>query len=255
MVLSSLLASSKYIIVNKDLIKILGLNEAIILGELCSEYNYWESINQLEDKEYFYSTRNNIFDNTGINSHYQRIALKNLENKQIISSKRMGIPCKNYYKINEDKIIEYPNLAKQSDVHEINNKKLNLDNTSESLCNEQAIDYIDIKNNNINNNKEHTQLQISFDDRIKYAEKVIMTKEEYKDLINTYGEQMTKQLIEQLNLYKKANKKEYDNDYSAILRWVVDRVKSINKNNNKKPSGNYEQETFPPGFFDCLYSN
>lgn len=255
MVLSSLLASSKYIIVNKDLIHVLGLNEAIILGELCSEYNYWESINQLEEQEYFYSTRNNIQKNTGINSHYQRIALKNLEDKEIISSKRMGIPCRNYYKINEEKIIEYLKLAKQSDVYDMNNKKLKVGITSETICSEQAIDNIDIKNNNINNNEEHTQLQFYIEDKIQYAEKVTMTKVEYQDLINTYGEQMTNQLIEQLNLYKKANKKEYDNDYSAILRWVVDRVKAMNKNNSKKPSGNYEQETFPPGFFDCLYSN
>ena len=40
MILASLLSSSKYIIVNKDLIKILGLNESVILGELCSEYHY-----------------------------------------------------------------------------------------------------------------------------------------------------------------------------------------------------------------------
>ena len=85
MVLSSLLASSKYIIVNKDLIQSLGLNEAIILGELCSDFAYWESINQL-DNNYFYSTRDNIYKNTGINAHFQRIAIKNLEEKSKIST-------------------------------------------------------------------------------------------------------------------------------------------------------------------------
>ncbi|MBO6233060.1 MAG: hypothetical protein J6N78_03255, partial [Clostridia bacterium] len=78
MILASLLSSSKYIIVNKDLIKILGLNEAVILGELCSEYTYWENNNQLINNEYFYSTRENIENNTGINAHYQRAAIKNL---------------------------------------------------------------------------------------------------------------------------------------------------------------------------------
>ena len=47
MILASLLASSKYIIVNKDLIQILGLNEAVILGELCSEYSYWANTQKL----------------------------------------------------------------------------------------------------------------------------------------------------------------------------------------------------------------
>lgn len=60
MILASLLSNSKYIIVNKDLLKMLGLNESVILGELCSEYSHWESIDQLEDAVYFYSTRENI---------------------------------------------------------------------------------------------------------------------------------------------------------------------------------------------------
>ena len=107
MILSNLLASSKYIIVNKDLIQTLGLNEAIILGELCSEFAYWESINQLYENDYFYSTRDNIYKNTGINSHFQRIAIKNLEEKEILYTKKCGIPCKTYYKINEYKIIQY----------------------------------------------------------------------------------------------------------------------------------------------------
>lgn len=254
MVLSSLLASSKYIIVNKDLIHTVGLNEAIILGELCSEYSYWESINQLEENEYFYSTRGNIQKNTGINSHFQRIAIKNLEDKKIISIKKMGIPCKNYYKINEDKIIEYLKKAKLSVVHEMNNKNYTKNISSQSLDVKQDINNVDIKNNNINNKEEHTHDQLPIEEKIKYAEKVTMTFEEYQDLINVYGEQMTTELINQLNLYKKANNKDYDNDYSAILRWVVDRVKEM-KSKSNKPSGNYKQETFPPGFFDCLYSN
>lgn len=129
MILSSLLSSSKYIIVNKDLIKILGLYEAIILGELCSEYSYWESTKKLEKNEYFYSTRENIEKNTGINAHFQRVAMKTLEEKEILSSKKMGIPCKKYYKINENKVIEYLNKAKIvddfPDIHEMNNKANN----------------------------------------------------------------------------------------------------------------------------------
>ena len=154
MILASLLASSKYIIVNKDLIKVLGLHESIILGELCSEYTYWERVNQLEQKEYFYSTRNNIEKNTGINAHYQRIAMKNLEEKGIVISKRMGIPCKKYYKIDEEKVIEYLKQAKvvfdSPVVHDMDDKK-----STESICSNildkaQDEDEINTNNNNIN---------------------------------------------------------------------------------------------------------
>lgn len=42
-ILVNLLSNNGYIIVNKETIKKLGLHEAIILGELCSEYSYWEN--------------------------------------------------------------------------------------------------------------------------------------------------------------------------------------------------------------------
>jgi len=95
-----------------------------------------------------------------------------------------------------------------------------------------------------------------------------MTEKEHQDLINTYGEQMTNQLIEQLSLYKQANGKRYNCDYAAILRWVTVKVHEIEKekanyknfkkrqndnNSNKKMS--FEQRDYPPDFFDSLYSN
>ncbi len=273
MILSSLLSSSKYIIVNKDLIKILGLHEAVILGELCSEYAYWESMNQLEENEYFYSTRENIEKNTGINAHYQRIAIKVLEDKGILMSKRMGIPCKKYYKINEDKVIEYLKEAKIIEdspvVHEVNDKPNTESITKDKSSEMQDVDFINLNNNNINNkiinNKEHTHEQRSDEEKIEYADKVVMTEKEYKDLLNTYGEEMTKQLIEQLSLYKKTNSKSYDSDYSAIKYWVIERVHELEKKDanykafkNKKDNDkkvNFNQREYPPDFFNSLYAN
>lgn len=157
MILASLLASSKYIIVNKDLIQILGLNEAIILGELCSEYSYWANINKLEDNEYFYSTRDNIQKNTGITPHFQRLAMKNLEEKGIIYTKKKGIPCKTYYKIDEVKVIEYLKKAQlfpeNSVVDEMDVKTLTEKTTSTQQEEQQDINDVDINNNNINNKK------------------------------------------------------------------------------------------------------
>ena len=57
--ISELLATDGYIQVNKKLIKTLGLHEAIIIGELCSEYNYWKNREELVEGS-FYSTRENI---------------------------------------------------------------------------------------------------------------------------------------------------------------------------------------------------
>lgn len=272
MILGSLLSSSNYIIVNKDLIKILGLNEAVILGELCSEYNYWESTNRLEKGDYFYSTRENIEKNTGINAHFQKLVFKNLEEKGIINSKKMGIPCKKYYKINEEILIKYLKMAKLPVGNEVTDKEKTSSSTTKTLDEVQDENDMLINNNNINNKKnnndEHTHEPSQIEEKKEYATKVEMTENEYKDLVSSYGEEMTKQLIEQLSLYKQAKGKNYENDYAAILYWVTERVRELekkdanyeefknkkNKNiNNKKTS--FDQREYPPGFFDSLYAN
>ena len=262
MILASLLASSKYIIVNKDLIQILGLNEAIILGELCSEYSYWDNINKLEENEYFYSTRENIQKNTGINAHFQRIAMKKLEEKGIINTKKKGIPCKTYYRIDEEKVIEYLKkaqlLPENSDVYEVNDKTLTEEIASTSEEKQQDVNKVNT-NNNINNNTESAKKQ--------FAEKVFMEQHEYNYLIKKFGLDLTNQLIEQLNLYKLAKRESYENDYVAILQWVTNRVKELEKeqkncNNfrNKKKSNtkNYtvcEQRNYSPEFLNSFFCN
>lgn len=273
MILASLLSSSKYIIVNKDLIKMLGLNEAVILGELCSEYTYWENTNQLDDEGYFYSTRENIDNNTGINAHFQRSAMKNLEGKGILISKKMGIPCKRYYKINENEVIkvlqEAKIIAKSPVVHEVNDKKETTETSSEATDESQDGQDINGNNNNINNkiinNEEHTHDEPEpIEEKEIYSKLVSMTKSEYLDLLKTYGEEITKQLIEQLSLYKQANGVKYDNDYAAIIRWVTTRIHEIEKedakyrefkNNKSKSKANFCQRDYPSDFFDNLYAN
>ena len=95
---AKLLSTDGFIQVNKTLIKKVGLHEAILIGELCAEYNYWEERDMLDDG-YFYSTRDNIEENTGLSEHYQRKALSHLYELGIILIEKRGLPAKNYYKI------------------------------------------------------------------------------------------------------------------------------------------------------------
>ena len=85
-ILMSILSSDGYIILNKYVMKALGLHEAILLGELCSEFIYWYKENKLQDG-YFYSTRENIEKETTLSPHQQRQAITNLIKYRI---------CKNY---------------------------------------------------------------------------------------------------------------------------------------------------------------
>lgn len=64
--------------------------------------------------------------------------------------------------------------------------------------------------------------------KIKYAEYVSMTEEEYQKLIAEYGSEAVKKMIDILNNYKGSTGKKYKSDYRAILSWVVDKVKKTN---------------------------
>ena len=152
----------------------------------------------------------------------------------------------------------------------MNDKTLTEETTSTQQEEQQDINEVDINNNNINNKKnnkeEHTHAEAT-ETKKQFAEKVFMTQEEYNDLLQQYGNDLTNQLIEQLNLYKQAKGQTYDNDYAAILRWVTTRIREMEKeqqsyNNfknkqkaNTKQFANYEQREYSPEFLNNLICN
>ena len=74
-----LIASNSFITVNKELIKLVGLEEAILIGELASEFDYWQKNNGLTEDGYFFSTVENIEEKTTLSDHKQRKALNRLK--------------------------------------------------------------------------------------------------------------------------------------------------------------------------------
>lgn len=98
-----LLANDNYIIANKQIAQMYGLEEAVLLGELASEYRYWKKRNELKDG-YFYSTIENVKEHTTLSDKKQRAAITNLKTAGIIAVKLMGIPAKRYIKINEEQL-------------------------------------------------------------------------------------------------------------------------------------------------------
>ena len=168
--LIDLLSNTGYIIVNKEIIKKIGLHEAILLGELCSEYIYWKKKDETVN-EFFYSTRENIEENTGLSAYQQRTAISNLVKKDIIVMKSEGMPLKTWYFINENKLQEllFDNIEEdtenevekpssenviQQDVKKIDNKELNNFRTSYEEILQHDVKEVNI-NNNKNNNKEN----------------------------------------------------------------------------------------------------
>lgn len=101
-----LLANDNYIIANKTIAKEFGLDEAILLGELASEYRYWEKRGELTDG-YFYSTIENVKDNTTLSDKRQRSALTALKAAGIVEVKLKGLPAKRYIKIHAEQLLPF----------------------------------------------------------------------------------------------------------------------------------------------------
>ena len=135
------LASSNYISVNKTLIKLFGLEEAVLIGELCSEYDYWERNNKLENGMFF-STIANVEENTGLSEYQQRTAIHNLENYGILEVKVSGLPAKRYFKFNENKLLNFLQSSSEK-IKELDTEKLNSNNNQTNKNKE-------IKNSNSN---------------------------------------------------------------------------------------------------------
>ena len=127
-ILMSILSNDGYIILNKYVMKALGLHEAILLGELCSEFIYWYKENKLQDG-YFYSTRENIENETTLSPHQQRQAIKTLINRGFVEIIEKDMPKKTYYKVNEEKIYKF---LSETDLEFPEVKKFN-DKTSKNL--------------------------------------------------------------------------------------------------------------------------
>lgn len=209
-VIADLLSIDGFITVNKTLIKRFGLHSAVLLGELCAEYSYWKNENKLED-DMFYSTRENIEENTGLNEHYQRKALAELKELGIITIKKKGLPAVNYYKINFNTLLSTLTSSRPRRVE------------------------LDVNDMEINNNKTiKINKSISKDIDNKEKENITQTKKrvgkknlysECISLIDAYTQDpvLRKTLIEYLDLrIKMKDKQLYANMWKGMLNKLDD---------------------------------
>ena len=116
-----LLSSTAFIILNKELARQVGLKEAILLADLISKEEYFISKGMTDG--WFFNTEANIEADTTLNPYHQRKCIKTLKTHQIIETKRMGIPAKQYFKINEQQVMQILNNLLVKDSTTINKNK------------------------------------------------------------------------------------------------------------------------------------
>ena len=116
-----LLSSTAFIVLNKELARQVGLKEAVLLADLISKEEYFISKGMTDG--WFFNTEANIEADTTLNPYHQRKCLKTLKKYEIIQTKRMGIPAKQYFKINEEQVLQILNNLLVKDCTTINKNK------------------------------------------------------------------------------------------------------------------------------------
>ncbi len=158
-ILMSILSNDGYIILNKYVMKALGLHEAILLGELCSEYIYWYKEEKLQDG-FFYSTRENIERETTLSPFQQRQALKKLTEMGLVEILEKDMPKKTYYKVDEEKVYKFllETDLNLTEVKKFNDKTSNNLTSSDEKIKHKEVEKLDINNNKKNNNKKNNNI-------------------------------------------------------------------------------------------------
>lgn len=104
---NNILSSSNFWLLNKAVTLELGLETSIFLSDLSSRQDYWQGRNELTKDGYFFINRDKIKAETTLSHGKQNTATKTLINLGILEVKKIGLPSKNYYKINIKILNEY----------------------------------------------------------------------------------------------------------------------------------------------------
>lgn len=129
------ISADSFISVNKKLVWLLGIEASIYLSSLIHKEKYYRKENKLTkfsslNGEWFFSTQEDLADSTCIPFHKQSQCSSLLKKLHLIEVEKIGIPAKNYFKINYEKIIGLLNKDTLSVIEEIERADLNLNDQS-----------------------------------------------------------------------------------------------------------------------------
>ena len=100
MTLLKLLGNNGFISYNKDIARNVGVNEAIVFGELCS-------LADMFAYEEFYFSQEKICNDTGLSKKQVREAIKKLAAIGFVTVTKKGQPCKNWYYLHDKNILKF----------------------------------------------------------------------------------------------------------------------------------------------------
>lgn len=135
-----ILANDSYIIYNKEFAKKYGVEEAIMLGAMCSYQKGFKN-------EEFYREQEKMLEDTSLTLYALRKAIKSLKDLGILEIRKKGIPAKFYYKINQSRMFELL-MSRPCE----NDRSGGYENDRSSACENESTNNKNKSNKNKNNN-------------------------------------------------------------------------------------------------------
>lgn len=181
--LVSLLASDSYIIYNKEFASKYGVEEAILLGAMCS---YQKSFNNEE----FFREEEKISQDTGLTVYAIRKAKQTLKNLGILEISKKGLPSRHYFKVIPEKVLNPISTGYQLTTSTGNEM-------ATSANNEMATTNY---NNKYSNKDNITTINSSYTETVNHRsdDTVISSKNSSPKSLNNFSEN----IIENTNLTK-----------------------------------------------------
>ncbi len=208
-----LLANDGYIVVNKKIISKIGLQESVMLGELCSEYLYWRKQGKLKDN-FFYSTRDNLKKNTGLSDYQQRFVIKNLISNGLIKEKYAGQPPLKWYSVCAKNIEILIKEVYRKEPLDLSLKKLKTKDLNNLISRPKETEVLRVKKLNANNNNI---IIIKNSNKSSYLrkEKKIEEEEGKRNTIAKFKKNIEYEILIQ------------DKEISAIIEDIIKVVKEV----------------------------
>ena len=151
-----LLMSSNYWTLNKDVVKMFGIETAFMLTNLA------EAESMMSDEEgWFYQTHETVESITGLSRHKQDVAIDKLEKAGILHKEVRGIPAKRYFKLDYEALTN--KFVKNSQTSMQNISKLDCKKSATNKeSNIKKVDKESIDKDTLSSSSEH--------DRIPYVD-------------------------------------------------------------------------------------
>jgi hypothetical protein len=226
-IIKQLLMSNNYWVLNKEMVKLFGLEAAFLLS------NFAEAETLMADDEgWFYQTSDTVESMTTLSRHKQDQAVKALEKTGVLEKSVRGLPPKRYFRINYECLT---NLF-------VKNQQINMSRIDKSICKKSATNK-ELSNKELSNKEHDNKAEASLEAEKKsfdYKKVLELYAEHCKELpqVRALTDNRKKTLKSWGNLeeieevFKKAGKSKFlagvnDRKWKANFDWIINQTNRV----------------------------